>query len=369
MPSMRVGLLSNAGRIGGGNRSLLTLAVGLHSRGVEPTVFCPEDGEMADATRSLGIGCEVTSYGQPEWRRPIRTWRDTARWDALLGRARVDLVHANSVDAFRSVSLAARRRRLGALCHVRYPPGPDGVAWMSRGLPTPAVCIFNSHALLAETGTSFSRACPRAELVVVHNAVDLSAFTARPPHAAGDLRIGIVANLLPVKGHFEFLEMAKRLIARGLSARFLVIGQDVLRTGFDADVRARAAALDLSTRVDFTGFVRDVPSLMRTLDIAVSASHEEPFGRSVLEAMACQVPVVATRVGGVPEVVEDGVTGTLVPPRDPQALADAVWALAVDAELRQRMGVAGRDRATRRFGVPAHVEQVVGLYERVLAAR
>jgi glycosyltransferase involved in cell wall biosynthesis len=236
-------------------------------------------------------------------------------------------------------------------------------------LPRPSICIFNSHALLAESGPLFRRACPRAELVVVHNAVDLSAFTARPPHTAGDLRIGIVANLLPVKGHFDFLEMARRLIARGLSARFLVIGQDVLRTGFDADIRARAVALELSTHVDFTGFVRDVPSMMRTLDIAVSASHEEPFGRSVLEAMACQIPVVATRVGGVPEVVDDGVTGTLVPARDPQALADAVWALAGDAERRQRMGVAGRDRATRLFGVSAHVEQVVGLYERVVPAK
>jgi glycosyltransferase involved in cell wall biosynthesis len=366
---MRVGLLSNAERVGGGNRSLLTLAVGLRSRGIEATIFCPADGEMAEVTRGEGITCEVGPYGQPEWRRPFRTWQGLAAWGRLLDRARIDLVHANSIDAFRSVSLAARRRHLGTLCHVRFPPSPEGVAWMSRGLPKPSICIFNSHALLAETGAYFSRGCPRAGLVVVHNAVDLSAFTPRPPHTAGDLRIGIVANLLPVKGHFEFLEMAKRLIARGLSARFLVIGQDVLRTGFDAEVRARAAALQLNAHVEFTGFVRDVPSMMRTLDIAVSASHEEPFGRSVLEAMACQVPVVATRVGGVPEVVDDGVTGTLVPARDPQALADAVWALAGDAGRRQRMGVAGRERATRLFGVPAHVEQIVKLYESVLAAR
>ena len=323
---------------------------------------------MADLTRSKGIRCEVTSYVQPELSKPLRTLRGAATWDRLLASAGVGIVHANSVDAFRSVSLAARRRRLGAVCHVRYPPQEGGVAWMSRGLPAPSICIFNSHALLADSGPTFRAACPRSRLVVVHNAVDANVFMPRPAHTDGAMRIGIIANLLPVKGHFDFLAMAKQLVQRGVPARFLIVGQDVLQTGFEAEIRARASTLGLEPYVDFTGFVGDVPPLLRSLDIVVSASHEEPFGRSLLEAMASQVPVVATRVGGQPEVVEDGVTGLLVPPGDPTALADAVWSLARDAERRQRLGEAGRRRADELFGVSAHVSRIVALYDSLCEA-
>jgi alpha-maltose-1-phosphate synthase len=106
--------------------------------------------------------------------------------------------------------------------------------------------------------------------------------------------------------------------------------------------------------------------LLNELDVLVCPSHVEPFGRCLIEAMACEKPVVATRVGGIPEVVDDGTTGILVPPNSPELLATAVASLLNDAELSVRMGQAGRARVENHFAADAHVAAVLEVYGEVL---
>jgi glycosyltransferase involved in cell wall biosynthesis len=125
----------------------------------------------------------------------------------------------------------------------------------------------------------------------------------------------------------------------------------------------------LSERMILTGNRADVPELMRAMDVFVLPSLREPFGIVMLEAQACGTPVVGTRVDGIPETMEEGVTGLLVPPADGAALADAVLELLGDPGRRQRMAAAGVERVRTRFGKHAMAEATAALYERVAAGR
>ena len=113
-----------------------------------------------------------------------------------------------------------------------------------------------------------------------------------------------------------------------------------------AGLRAQARALGLEPRVQFLGFRTDIQLLLHAADFFCLATQSEGLGSSILEAMSAGLPVVATRVGGVPEIVEDGATGILVPPADPGALAGAMARMAGDRGLRERMGARGRERAS-----------------------
>jgi glycosyltransferase involved in cell wall biosynthesis len=359
---VNVVLLANGARIGGGNRSLLLLAQALQTRKIRPLVICPADGDMVDLTTSLGIDCHVLPFVQPGWTSPVATWTGLRSWMKLLERSSADVLHANGLRSYRSAATAARLSGIPSLCHVRFPASASTIRWVFRWIPQPAAIIFNSNALFEECGPHFAKSAPRAALHVVHNAVDVATFVPGPVRTGRPLRIGILANFVAVKGHADFVAMAALLTAQGTDAEYVVAGYEVLETGLGAAMEQLVATMGLERRFRFLGHVKDVPALLRTLDIVVSSSHVEPFGRSVLEAMACQVPVVATRVGGVPEVVEDERTGLLVPPRDPYALAAAVTRLAEDPELRRTLGQRGRARAIQQFSVEAHVDNIITLY-------
>ena len=130
-----------------------------------------------------------------------------------------------------------------------------------------------------------------------------------------------------------------------------------------------AGELELQTRVHFTGWVEDVTALLPALDIFVSSSRVEPFGLVMVEAMAAGLPVVATATGGALEIVENGVTGRLVPVGDWQALAEAVTSLLTNEEARRRMGELGHKRAREHFSLERMVSETEALYREVLDAK
>jgi glycosyltransferase involved in cell wall biosynthesis len=193
----------------------------------------------------------------------------------------------------------------------------------------------------------------------------------------GSPLVGVVARLEPEKGHATLLE-AWPLVLEGVpEARLLVIGEGSQR----AALEARAEELGLlgepchgdacvgtrharpGAKVVFTGLRDDVPAVTAALDVAVLPSYREAQGLAILEAMALRRPVVATAVGGVPEMVEHERTGLLVPAHDAPALADAISRLLIDHPLADTLARAGHDLAHARFGLPAMVEAVSSLYE------
>jgi glycosyltransferase involved in cell wall biosynthesis len=180
-------------------------------------------------------------------------------------------------------------------------------------------------------------------------------------------KIGIVGNLIPIKGHEDFLRMAALLKDRGTEAEYWIIGEDIHRTGHGERLKQMSRRLGLNDQVVFWGFRTDIAELLNQLSVLVVASHVEPFGIVAVEGMACELPVVATRVGGIPEVIQDGVTGFLVPSRSPDDLAERVALLLFNPELRRRMGKMGRARAESMFSDETHARRISDLYSRIIA--
>ncbi len=185
--------------------------------------------------------------------------------------------------------------------------------------------------------------------------------------------VATVGRLDPWKGHEVFLEAAAVVLERHPTCVFAVIGDvlfDSVRRRFGdrrQQMERRAKELGVADRVRFLGQRTDVPRLLGAVDVLVHPSREpEPFGRSVAEAMAASVPVVASRIGGIPEIVTDGENGLLVPAGDAAALAEVISKLLGDDSLRARLAAAGRAVARDRFSIEAHVEAVQRVYEELL---
>src|SRR2546421_723159 len=173
------------------------------------------------------------------------------------------------------------------------------------------------------------------------------------------------------KGHEHFVEAAVRLLRGGANAHFAIVGDPLFdEDAWRADALRRAVKdAGLEDRIRFVGYRRDIPEVMRGLDVLVLASDAEPCGRVLFEAMASGTAVVATSSGGTPEIVRDGLEGVLVPPRDPAALARAVGALVADAPRRARLGAAGVARGAAEFTIERYVAQTLAVYDEALAPR
>lgn len=212
------------------------------------------------------------------------------------------------------------------------------------------------------------------KITVIRTGVDTTRFRPlglrhllRSTHGFGpeDFVIGTVGRLAPEKNYPLLVDASRMLDRRGSHTQLLIIGDGEERQA----LRQYIARNGLEPRVRLLGFREDIPALLNVLDVFVLSSLTEGVSAALLEAMAVGLPVVATRVGGNPEVVEDGVTGQLVPPNDASALAEAVALYARDKSARLEHGRAGRDRVRREFTVESAVTAYVSLYEGALAHR
>ncbi len=171
--------------------------------------------------------------------------------------------------------------------------------------------------------------------------------------------VGVVARLEPEKGHPTLLEAWPAVVARVPLARLLVVGEGSRREALEA----QAAALGIADTVVFTGRRDDVPAVTAALDVAVLPSYREAQGLTILEAMALSRPVVASAVGGIPEMIEDGRTGLLVPPHDADALAAAIVRLLTDHAYADMLARGGHDLVHERFCVELMVYAIEEIYD------
>jgi len=209
---------------------------------------------------------------------------------------------------------------------------------------------------------------PAGDIRVVHNGIDLSRYAVHEGNndveaelgiSAGQPVIGTVGNLFAVKGQTYLLRACKRLAGEFPTFVLLIAGE-----GDQLDLlRKEASVLGISGNVKFLGFRDDVPSLLQAMDVFVLPSLSEGLPLSVLEALALEKPIVATNVGGVPEIMEDGVTGYLVPPRNPDVLSEKIRLLLRHPDIASEMGRAGRKRVEEAFSLKQMIQEYQLVYE------
>jgi glycosyltransferase involved in cell wall biosynthesis len=202
--------------------------------------------------------------------------------------------------------------------------------------------------------------CPADKVRIIYNGVDPQRFDPATDRrvlaefgiAPSDKVVGILAALRPEKDHSTFLRAARLVIDQMPSAKFLIVGEGETRPAIEREV----ADLGLGSCVTVAGRREDVADILRAMDVFVLCSYSvECFPMALLEAMAAGRPAVSTAVGGVPEMIEEGVTGFLVPPRDPKALADSLLKVLTDDDLACRMGRAARTRVEEKFNLRASI--------------
>lgn len=310
-----------------------------------------------------------------------------------------------SLSAIRRLCELARELRIDVIhTHNTSPHLHGAVAGMLAGIPVVhtkhgrnrkhglrKIMLYRLSALLSRKVVAVSRnaaddcthleGIPAEKVMVILNGIDTRLFAPmgldmhhapqippRPPLQRGELcgdgicTIGIVARLSPVKDHHTLLLACKHLYDRQAQFRLLIIGDGPLRRELEKNVNE----LGLTEQVEFTGMRHDIPAQLHRLDMFVLSSVSEGISLTLLEAMATSLPIVATDVGGNPEVVKDGVTGFIVPPSNPEALADKLAYLIHNPDLRRRMGEEGRKRVVEQFDIRQTARKYEELYRSVL---
>jgi glycosyltransferase involved in cell wall biosynthesis len=225
---------------------------------------------------------------------------------------------------------------------------------------------------LAVAQDTMNRGCIRREKITcIYNGIDAERFErgvttrycVRQSLGLKEAQVTliIVANLIPYKGHAELLKALGELVPHFPDICLLVVGQD---RGIENELRAQAKDLGLAHAIKWLGLRRDIPDLLAAADIYVCASHEEGFSNSLLEAMAAGKAVIATKVGGNAEMLEEGALGLLVEPHDIDGFVAGLKGLFTDPMLRERLGQIASARVASRYGAAQMAEQYVALYRR-----
>ncbi|HXT70269.1 MAG TPA: glycosyltransferase [Vicinamibacterales bacterium] len=362
---MNIGFVENVSEIGGAERMLEILVNGVRARGHAPFVTCPGPGKFPDLLTAQGFAVTFQDLVQPSWREPVATLRGLKAWSGIMRAGRWVIAHANNFHGARSVLPAAKLGGVPVICHVHFPFGRDYLNWVFRGVPKPAGFVFCSDDLRRESGAILKDCYPGSKQWVVHNGIDVTRFSTSAANNSTP-RVGIIANLQERKGHEDFLRMAAILTTQGHDARYDIIGGDLFQEPRQPKLSALARDLNVLDRVTFHGQVSDVRDVLSALDVVVCASHEEAFPVSILEAMASGKPVVSTNVNGIPEAIENGSSGILVPPHAPEALASAVGRLLSSSDTRRSLGERGRARVEAHFTNQHFVSGVLSAYDEVL---
>ena len=354
-------------RIGGAERHLTTLAAKMNPARFTPSVICiGEEGELFGTLSEAGV--EATALNLGGKKNALRALRQ------LVSRMRSE---RPDVVVMRGYNADVLGRIAGLIAGV-----PHRIVWVHgvdfgherrssvrNVLDRFLVRWTSSYFGVAEAQRSYlvdGLHCPSEKVRVIHNGVELALFDERPDRRllaefgveAGAPVVAIVAALRLEKDHRTLLHAAHLLLNELPRVHIVIVGDGSIRN----DLETLSAELGIASNVHFAGARSDIAQILRAIDVFTLSSVKETFPIAVLEAMACARPVVCTDVGGISEVVEDGVSGYLVPPQDPTQLAARLKELLSNPEVARRMGHAGRRRIEAEFSL----ERSVGATERAI---
>ncbi len=392
IPGVRVLFFGHTAALGGGEIALLNLLRNLDYEKVRPIVVLGAEGPLAAQLSPI-----VPTYIVPLSPHVAKAKKDTLGMTTLfrarevlsvfayifrlvlfIRRHNIDLVHTNSLKADFIGGIAGRLSLRPVVWHVRdrieddYLPGSVVRAFRFLCRVIPTYVIANSAATLRtlrlpamcakEANSSVAEFVRRA--AVVHDGTNLVVAPARHARDSDQFRVGLIGRISPWKGQHVFLQAAAQVNKQFPNARFVIIGAALFgEEKYEQEVRRLPGQLGIERLVEFTGFSTNVEQAIVELDLVVHASTTgEPFGQVIIEGMAAGKPVVATNGGGVPEIVENGKTGILVPMGDVQAMADAICRILADPALAAEMGSRGRQRVADHFTVQQTARRVEAVY-------
>lgn len=391
MKRIKVAYLDHAADVGGGaEEALVDLLRFVDRSRVEPLLIV---AERTDWLRGVDLdGIEIVrlfseseellersrdTLGQV--RSNLRSLRASVapvrRLARVLRQHGVDIVHTNSLKTHVLGGLAARLARKPLVWDVRdiLDPGP------ARNLLVRLARLTRPHIVAMSAAVARFLEPVGCRTAVVHGGRSPDHFVKADPSPELRSELGlteddeviiVIARLTPWKGHMVLLDAFRAVHAERPQARLLVVGAPTFwEETYLHELQARAEELGCGKAVRWLGFRDDIPQLLALTNLMVLPSFNEPFGIVIVEAMVAGKPVIVCDSGGPPEIVEDGVTGLVVPTQKVGPLADAMAALLGDRERARLMGEAGRQRAVERFDVRAGVREIEGIYNEIMCRK
>jgi L-malate glycosyltransferase len=381
---LRVLLVNHTAQVSGAEHSLLALATGLSDLGVECTIACPAEGPLVSMAQAAGlkpraiVGTEGSLRLHPTATPTAVSEIGLSAFQVarLARRSGADIVHGNSLRASLSSGSGARVVGVPAVSHLRdrLPPGRVSIACLKLINATSAAVIANSSF----TAEALSEAGIDRQAAVIANPVDLSRF--RPPSdeersvirsrlglSDESVVLGVVGQIAPWKAQAMAIQVLGRLIGEIPTLHLLVVGEAKFpsarldNAGYLRGLRAAAEDPSIAGRVDFLGERRDIPDVLRALDVLLLPSIGEPFGRVIVEAMAVGTPVVASADGGPGEIIQHMSNGVLVDRHEADAWVDAVRSLVTNSQLQGTLAAEAL-RNSEQYSIRRHAEQVMAVY-------
>lgn len=374
---MKILHLSSARALGGGERHLIELTQALSRRGHDVHVALRPVSPLRERLATLPAQ-NIAAL-------PLRNALDIK---SALGLARIvrehriEIVHAHMARDYPLAALAAARNtgaRLIITRHVLFPLKRLHRFTLARVARVIAVSEPVAQALRAQ------KIFPARKITTVPNGIDLKRFDTTVRDSSREaicrefqleresLLVGTVGEIKPLKGQEEFLRAAAIIAQRYPKASFIIAGADASPTGEHRAALERlindSDPLLLRGRVHLTGWLEDVAPLLGALDVFVSASHTESFGLAIVEAMAGGAAIVATATAGATSIIEDGLTGLVVPVGDVEAMAESITRLLSNVDERKRLGDAARASARERFSLEPMVAATERIYQEALRGK
>ena len=358
--------------MGGAERNLYVLARGLRDRGHKVIICCLQGGALSKKMQHEGFYVEELNLTKIY---DFRGLKALLRMSKIATQERVSVIisyHDSSdylgllIAILARVPIVSSRRDMGFKLkprHIRL------YRLINRFFDQ--IATVSSAVKQVVVQTQWAKP---SNIMVIPNGVDSFpnsdgslAKLSGIEFDAGCLNICCLANIRSIKGQKDLIDAAGLVMRRFPSARFFLAGKCDVDKSYYADVQRRVRELGLVRVVKFTGEIAPshVPSVLASMDISVLSSLSEGMSNTLLESMSAGKPVVATAVGGNPELVEDGKTGYLVPPGDPHSMAEALLRLLANPELRHEMGLRGKSRAESQFNVTMMVERYEDLFQSV----
>lgn len=365
----KVAYISHGSEFGGGERSLQLLMNGLNKGKTEdfqPVLIVPFEGALSEWAIKSSISTHFHGISESTSQSKRIIIKKLFWWLRVFHSEKISIIHANDPSAARLCAHAAKILNIPVVCHFRFIQAPDYYKWIFKYIPKPNYLVTVSKHSKAQLVKLLPNFNAKSSLTVMYNAVDTSLFYAEIRKPTRPFKVGIVANLQAIKGHEDFLIMAKSLLEKGGEYEFHVFGSDVQSQNRDALLKRYSNDLNIGNSVFFHGHIDDVATAIRSVDLIVCPSYEEPFGRTVIEAMACGKVVVAYAVGGIVEIIKDKETGFLVDKADVDGLTSCCYELLSTPELYMEIANNGLAHVTNTFSANAYVISNVAIYENLL---
>jgi glycosyltransferase involved in cell wall biosynthesis len=355
---MNILFIDQFGELGGGQQCLLDLIPAIAERGWRSFAAVPMAGELRKRLLQMGVVVESISLG--DYTSGTKTAADFARFlvvspmfvvqlRSMIRRHRIDVIYVNGPRVLPAAAMAGRHLPLIFHAHNYLPPGPG------RQLVRTALRVCRQPSPIAVSQFVASYLGKFADAIVPNGVTDFRSTSpkSQPPC------VGLVGRIAPEKGQLDFVD-AVRILPRDWD--FLIAGTPILAAPSYAEtVHQKAAGLP----IQFVGWQDDLKRLYSQLDLlAVSSAPGEGFGRVIIEAFSAEVPVIAYDSGGIGELIEDGITGYLVRPQTPQALAHRIRAAMDDPEGRRRIARQARSRWESNYTLEHYRERVTNIIAR-----